>query len=55
MRKLLTLLSIDEASIDSLKLFRKRRPDLGKRRPNMIECMSCQPNLVLTDENVVRD
>ncbi|KAF8345305.1 hypothetical protein F5887DRAFT_951858 [Amanita rubescens] len=53
MRKLLTLLSIDEASIDSLKLFRKRRLDLGKRQPKMIVCMSCQPNLVLTDENVI--
>ena len=54
MKKLLALQNIDDAAVKSLALFKKRRPDLGRRIPTKIECMSCQPNLVLASDNVVR-
>ena len=54
MKKLLALQNIDDAAVESLDLFKKRRPDLGVCRPTKIEYMSCQPNLDLASDNVVR-
>ncbi|KAF8722421.1 hypothetical protein AX14_009852 [Amanita brunnescens Koide BX004] len=54
MKKLLALLDVDEASIKSLDLFKKRRVDLGERKQIRIECLTCQPTLVLESKNVVR-